>query len=106
MGIQLEKKVIQDVGEVPLVLYSDVRGPLASLSFLRRSLAMAELAMIAYNDEAEAQRAARRSAFPKRSCSTTTARRRIGSATSTTWCWPAAAPSRPSGTTSRPTPTP
>ena len=56
-------KVIQDAGEVPLVLYSDVRGPLASLSFLRRSLAMAELAMIAYNDEAEAQRAARAIGF-------------------------------------------
>lgn len=58
MGITLEPKVIQDVGEEPLVLYSDVRGPLASLSFLRRSLVMAELAMIAYNDEAEAKRAA------------------------------------------------
>jgi triacylglycerol lipase len=43
---------------VPLVLYSDVRAPLASLSFLRRSLALAELAMIAYNDQAEASRAA------------------------------------------------
>ncbi len=51
-------KIIQDVGEVPLVLYSDVRTPLASLSFLRRSLAMAELALISYNDEAEAKRAA------------------------------------------------
>jgi len=54
----LQPKVIQDVGEVPLVLYSEVRGPLAGLSFLRRSLVMAELSMIAYNDEAEAQRAA------------------------------------------------
>lgn len=51
-------KIIQDTGEVPLVLYSDVRGPVAELSFLRRALLMAELAMIAYNDEAEAQRAA------------------------------------------------
>ena len=58
-------KIIQDVGEVPLVLYSDVRAPLASLSFLRRSLALAELAMIAYNDEAEAQRAARAIGFPE-----------------------------------------
>src|SRR4029079_10715224 len=54
----LEAKIIHDIGEVPLVLYSDVRAPLASLSFLRRALVMAELAMIAYNDEAEAQRAA------------------------------------------------
>src|SRR4051794_21114864 len=51
-------KIIHDIGERPLVLYSDVRAPLATLSFLRRSLAFAELAMIAYNDEAEAQRAA------------------------------------------------
>src|SRR5262245_40639459 len=56
-------KIIHDVGEVPLVLYSDVRAPLASLSFLRRSLALAELAMIAYNDEAEAQRAAKAIGF-------------------------------------------
>lgn len=58
MSTPLVQKVVQDVGEAPLVLYSDVRGPLKSLSFLRRSLVMAELAMIAYNDEAEAQRAA------------------------------------------------
>jgi triacylglycerol lipase len=56
-------KIIQDPGEVPLVLHSDVRAPLASLSFLRRSLALAELAMISYNDEAEAQRAARAIGF-------------------------------------------
>ena len=64
MGTYLEPKVIQDPGEEPLVLYSDVREPLASLSFLRRSLVMAELAMIAYNDEAEAQRAAAAIGFP------------------------------------------
>lgn len=61
----ISAKIIQDVGEVPLVLYSDVRGPLASLSFLRRSLVMAELALIAYNDENEAQRAARAIGFPE-----------------------------------------
>lgn len=64
MASPLVPKVIQDVGEVPLVLYSDVQVPLASLSFLRRSLALAELAMIAYNDEAEAQRAALAIGFP------------------------------------------
>ena len=63
MGIILEPKTVQDVGEEPLVLYSDVRGPLAKLSFLRRSLAMAELSMIAYNDEAEALRAAQAIGF-------------------------------------------
>jgi triacylglycerol lipase len=65
MSISLEPKVIQDVGEVPLVLYSDVRGPVTKLSFLRRALLMAELAMIAYNDEAEAQRAAAAIGFPE-----------------------------------------
>jgi triacylglycerol lipase len=49
-------KVVQDHGEVPLVLRSNVREPLSQLSFLRRSLVFAELALIAYNDEAEAQR--------------------------------------------------
>ncbi len=63
MSTSAAPKIIQDVGEVPLVLHSDVRAPLASLSFLRRSLALAELAMIAYNDEAEAQRAARAIGF-------------------------------------------
>ena len=57
-------QVIHDVGEVPLVLHSDVRGPLNRLSFLRRALALAELAMIAYNDQAEAQRAAAAIGFP------------------------------------------
>jgi triacylglycerol lipase len=56
MGIQLERKVVQDVGEEPLVLYSDVRGPLEKLSFLRRALVFAELSLIAYNDEGEALR--------------------------------------------------
>src|SRR5688572_11479274 len=64
MRDSIETKVIQDAEEVPLVLHSDVREPLASLSFLRRSLALAELAMIAYNDEAEAQQAARAIGFP------------------------------------------
>ncbi len=57
-------QVIQDAGEVPLVLHSDVRGPLSHLSFLRRALALAELSMIAYNDQAEAQRASAAIGFP------------------------------------------
>jgi triacylglycerol lipase len=65
MTISLTPKVIQDVGEEPLVLYSDVRGPVAEMSFLRRSMLMAELAMIAYNDEAEARRAAAAIGFPE-----------------------------------------
>jgi triacylglycerol lipase len=65
MSSLLERKVIQDVGEEPLVLHSDVKGPLKELSFLRRSLVMAELAMIAYNDEAEARRAAAAIGFPE-----------------------------------------
>lgn len=61
----LPPKIIHDVGEVPLVLHSDVREPLVNLSFLRRSLVMAELAMISYNDEAEAKRAAEAIGFPE-----------------------------------------
>jgi len=64
MSESLQPKTIHDVGEVPLVLYSDVRAPLASLSFLRRALALAELAMVAYNDDAEAARAAHAIGFP------------------------------------------
>lgn len=64
LGIS-QPKLVKDAGEVPLVLHSDVRAPLASLSLLRRSLALAELAMIAYNDEAEARRAARAIGFPE-----------------------------------------
>jgi len=64
-GQEAPPKIIQDPGEAPLVLHSDIRVPLASLSFLRRALAMAELAMIAYNDESEAQRAAQAIGFPE-----------------------------------------
>ncbi len=63
MSTTLEQKIIQDVGEEPLILYSDVRTPLASLSFLRRALVFVELALIAYNDEAEAHRAAQAIGF-------------------------------------------
>ena len=51
-------KVIQDIGERPLVLHSDVQEPLDRMSFLQRALVLAELAMISYNDEAEARTAA------------------------------------------------
>lgn len=61
----MDQKIIQHEGEGPLVLYSEVREPLAGLSFLRRSLVLAELAMIAYNDEPEAQAAARAIGFSK-----------------------------------------
>jgi triacylglycerol lipase len=61
----LRPKIIQDVGEVPLTLYSDIRGPLSELSFLRRGLLMAELALISYNDEIEAKRAAEAIGFPE-----------------------------------------
>ncbi|QDV45008.1 Lipase (class 3) [Stieleria neptunia] len=49
---------VQDPGEVPLVIHSAVRGPIAEMSFLRRSLLFAELSMISYNDDAEARAAA------------------------------------------------
>ena len=49
--------VVHDAGEVPLRLHSRLTGPICELTFLQRSLLMAELAMIAYNDEQEAKRA-------------------------------------------------
>lgn len=55
---QLKPKIIRDNTEVPMVLYSDAQIPMADMTFLRRSLVLAELAVIAYNDEAEAKRAA------------------------------------------------
>jgi triacylglycerol lipase len=51
----LTPKIIQDAGEEPLVLYSDVQAPLETLDFLTRALAFAELALISYNDSKEAQ---------------------------------------------------
>ena len=56
-------RMIQDHGEVPLAVRSELAGPISQLSFLRRSLLFAELAMIAYNDEAEATKAARQVGF-------------------------------------------
>ncbi|KAA5543080.1 lipase family protein [Roseiconus nitratireducens] len=57
-------RVVKDPGEVPLVIHSALSGPIAELSFLRRSLLFAELAMIAYNDVDEATRAAKLAGFP------------------------------------------
>ncbi len=48
-------KVVQDQGEAALVIRSDVQGPIKEMTFLQRSLLFAELAMISYNDEAEAK---------------------------------------------------
>ena len=56
--IDVKNNVVHEAGEVPLVIHSFVTGPIADLSFLRRALLFAELAMIAYNDEAEAKVAA------------------------------------------------
>jgi triacylglycerol lipase len=60
----MQPKVIQDAGERPLILFSDSSGIVAGKTFLQRSLLFAELAMIAYNDEAEATRAATEIGFP------------------------------------------
>lgn len=51
-------KIIQDVGEKPLVLHSDVQSPLSDLTHLQRALVFAELSMISYNDQREADLAA------------------------------------------------
>lgn len=58
------RRVVQDPGEVPLEIRSNVKSPIEELSFLRRSLLFAELAMVAYNDEAEATAAAKMAGFP------------------------------------------
>lgn len=58
-------QIIQDVGEKPLVLHSQARVPIASLSFLEQALLFAELAMISYNDHEETQRAAAAIGFPE-----------------------------------------
>ncbi|HBJ38961.1 MAG TPA: lipase [Planctomycetaceae bacterium] len=60
----MQPKVIRDAGERPLVLFSDSSGIVADKTFLQRSLLFAELAMIAYNDEAEVTRAAAEIGFP------------------------------------------
>jgi triacylglycerol lipase len=60
-------KVIHDQGERPLELFSCVEGPVESLSFLQRALLFAEFSMIAYNDEAEASKAAAAMGFPRSS---------------------------------------
>lgn len=57
-------KLIQDHDETPLVIHSDVTSPISQLSFLRRALLFGELAMIAYNDKAEATAAAALAGFP------------------------------------------
>ncbi|MGI9470383.1 MAG: lipase family protein [Rubripirellula sp.] len=48
---------VRDPGEEPLVLRSRLDRPIRELTFLQKSLLMAELAMIAYNDQDEARRA-------------------------------------------------
>lgn len=58
-AVDSAQNVVSDPGERPLVLHSRVDGPIAEMSFLRRSLLFAELSMVAYNDEDEARRAAK-----------------------------------------------
>lgn len=56
---------VQDPGEVPLILRSKLSGPIRELTFLQRALLFAELAMVAYNDEDEAGRAAELIGLPE-----------------------------------------
>ncbi|MEM9585925.1 MAG: lipase family protein [Planctomycetota bacterium] len=60
-----QANVVQDEGELPVLIHSRVDGPISQLSFLRKALLFAELAMIAYNDEAEASKAAEFAGFPE-----------------------------------------
>ncbi len=63
-GAVVAGAVVADPGEVPLALHSIVSGPIAEMSFFRRSLLFAELAMVSYNDESEARRACQAIGFP------------------------------------------
>jgi triacylglycerol lipase len=60
----MQPKFVQDLGERKLVLYSEVTGPIEKMTFLQKALLFAELSMISYNDEAEAERAAEKIGFP------------------------------------------
>ena len=57
-------QLIKEQDEVPVIVRSKVTTPIGELSFLRRSLLFAELAMFTYNDESEAARAAELAGFP------------------------------------------
>lgn len=65
-GIRVDEqaRVIQDKGDAPFVVHSNVTGPIKELCFLRRALLFAELAMISYNDPEEATVAATMAGFP------------------------------------------
>ena len=56
--------LIPEHDHVPIVVHSDVTTKIQELSFLRRSLLFAELAMISYKTEAEASAAAASAGFP------------------------------------------
>ena len=56
--------MIQDHNEVPLVVHSKVTTPISDMTFLRRALLFSELAMISYNDQAEASAAVALAGFP------------------------------------------
>ena len=51
-------RTVADAGEVAFVVHSKVVGPISELTFLQRALLFAELSMISYNDQEEAERAA------------------------------------------------
>ena len=58
-------RTVSDPGEVALVLHSKVMQPIREMTFLQRALLFAELAMISYNDEDEARRAAELIGLPE-----------------------------------------
>ncbi|MEM9366950.1 MAG: lipase family protein [Planctomycetota bacterium] len=64
VGSEAEGRTVRDRDEVPVVVHSNVEGPIAGMTFLQRSLLFAELAMVAYNDEREATVAASLVGFP------------------------------------------
>ncbi|QDV64737.1 lipase family protein [Crateriforma conspicua] len=58
-------KIVHDKGEVPVVIHSNVKGPIGEMTFMQRSLLFAELSMVAYNDPEEASVAASMAGFPE-----------------------------------------
>ena len=54
---------VQDPGEKPIRVHSELAGPICELTFLGRALLFAELSMLAYNDEDETRRASQKLGF-------------------------------------------
>lgn len=57
--LQQPTGIVHDKNEVPVIVHSCARRPIAEMTFLQRALLFAELSMVSYNDEREATEAAK-----------------------------------------------